>query len=67
MWTHDTFLTKKCGDIAVLFFFFAIKLHSKNKKITPWPESLNELYRPSYRCLSVKLVPTFADEGYHVA
>jgi hypothetical protein len=27
---------------------------------TPWPESASELYQPSYRCLSVKLVPTFS-------
>jgi hypothetical protein len=29
--------------------------------ITPWPESTSELYRPSDRRLSAKLVPTFAD------
>jgi hypothetical protein len=34
--------------------------------ITPWPESANELYRPSDRRLSAKLVPTFADRGSHV-
>jgi hypothetical protein len=28
---------------------------------TPWPESTSELYQPSDRRLSVKLVPTFAD------
>jgi hypothetical protein len=33
---------------------------------TPWPESASELYRPSYRRLSVKLVQTFADRGCHV-
>jgi hypothetical protein len=33
---------------------------------TPWPESASELYRPSDRCLSAKLVPTFADRGYRV-
>jgi hypothetical protein len=27
----------------------------------PWPESASDLYRPSDRHLSVKLVPTFAD------
>jgi hypothetical protein len=26
---------------------------------TPWPQSASELYRPSNRCLSAKLVPTF--------
>jgi CBS-domain-containing membrane protein len=32
----------------------------------PWLESASELYRPSDRRLSAKLVPTFADSGYHV-
>jgi hypothetical protein len=33
---------------------------------TPWHESVSELYRPSNRHLSVRLVPTFADRvpGY---
>jgi hypothetical protein len=31
--------------------------------ITPWPESASELYRPSNRRLSVKLVPIFEDTG----
>jgi hypothetical protein len=30
------------------------------------PESASELYRPSDRRLSTKLVPTFADIGCHV-
>jgi hypothetical protein len=34
--------------------------------ITPWSESASELYRPSDRRLSAKLVPTFADRGCHV-
>jgi hypothetical protein len=34
-------------------------------KQTPW-ESASELYRPSDRRLSTKLVPTFADRGCHV-
>jgi hypothetical protein len=33
---------------------------------TPWPESASELYRPSDRRLSSKLVPTFADRECHV-
>jgi CBS-domain-containing membrane protein len=37
-----------------------------DKKITPWPESESELYRPSDRRLSAKLVSTFADKGCHV-
>jgi hypothetical protein len=36
------------------------------KNATLWPESANELYRPSDRRLSAKLVPTFADEGCHM-
>jgi hypothetical protein len=32
-------------------------------KQTPWSEPASELYRPSDRCLSAKLVPTFADRG----
>jgi hypothetical protein len=38
----------------------------QTKKRTPWPESANELYRPSDRRLSVKLVPTFADKRCRV-
>jgi hypothetical protein len=32
---------------------------------SPWPESASELFRPSDRRLSAKLVPTFADIGCH--
>jgi hypothetical protein len=32
----------------------------------PWPESANELQRPSVRRLWAKLVPNFADRGCHV-
>jgi hypothetical protein len=35
----------------------------KQQKQTPWLESARELYRPSDRRLSTKLVPTFADRG----
>jgi hypothetical protein len=38
----------------------------KGKKKTPWSESASELYRPSDRRLSAKLLPTFADRGCHV-
>jgi hypothetical protein len=30
---------------------------------TPWPESVNEFYRPNDRTLSEKLVPSFEDRG----
>jgi hypothetical protein len=33
---------------------------------TPWPQFASELYRPSDRRLSAKLVPTFADRGCRV-
>jgi hypothetical protein len=33
---------------------------------TPWPESASELYLPSDRRLSAKLVATFADRGCHI-
>jgi hypothetical protein len=35
-------------------------------KKNPRSESANELYRQNYRCLSAKLVPTFADRRCHV-
>jgi hypothetical protein len=34
------------------------------RKQTPWPESANEIYRPSP--FLAKLVPTFEDRGFHV-
>jgi hypothetical protein len=40
------------------------QLRTKTK--TPWPESANELYRPSDRRLSTKIVSTYADRGSHV-
>jgi hypothetical protein len=36
------------------------------KQKTPWPESTSELYQPSDRRLSEKLVPTFVGRGCHV-
>jgi hypothetical protein len=35
-------------------------------KKTPWSESASELHRPTYRHLSAKGLPTFADRGCHV-
>jgi hypothetical protein len=31
-----------------------------------WPESASEQYRPSDRCLSAKLMPTFSDRESYV-
>jgi hypothetical protein len=36
-------------------------LHNLYSKLTPWPESASEIYRPSDLRLSAKLVPTFDD------
>jgi hypothetical protein len=36
---------------------------NNNKEQTPWPESASELYRPSDRRLSAKLVSAFVDRG----
>jgi hypothetical protein len=41
-------------------------MFGRNIKKTLRPESASELYRPSDRRLSVKLVPTFVDGGFHV-
>jgi hypothetical protein len=38
----------------------------EKERNTSWPESAIELYLPNDRCLSAKLVPTFADRGRHV-
>jgi hypothetical protein len=42
-----------------------MEILNKNKR-TPWTESASELYRPSDRHLSAKLVLTFEDRGSHV-
>jgi hypothetical protein len=48
------------GRFQMLSILKTIKINKK----TPWPQSANELYRPSDRRLSAKLVPTFfADRG----
>jgi hypothetical protein len=38
----------------------------KKNQQTPWSEFASELYLPTYRLLSEKLVPTFADRGRNV-
>jgi hypothetical protein len=48
-------LTKK-------YIFINIYKQTKN----PWPEYASEIYRPSDRRLSAKLVQTFADRECHV-
>jgi hypothetical protein len=41
-------------------YLHGAKNHHKHSEFT------SELYQPSDRCLSAKLVPTSADRGYHV-
>jgi hypothetical protein len=55
-------LTKQQEDA----FLFACLNYSDFTPKTQWPESARELYRPSDRRLSTKLLPTFADRGCHV-
>jgi hypothetical protein len=42
------------------------KERRRSKEKAPWPKSAIELYRPSVRRLSAKLVPTLADKGCHM-
>jgi hypothetical protein len=44
----------------------SIPVGRHDNKQTPCPESASELFRPSDRRLSMKLVRTFADRGCHV-
>jgi hypothetical protein len=58
----------ECGNLWISFllvFTCCTGLVSEKKK-TAWPESASELYRPSDRHLSAKLLPTFADRWCHV-
>jgi hypothetical protein len=45
---------------------YPLKTFLSCKTTTGPPQSASELYRPSNRCSSAKLVPTFADRGCHV-
>jgi hypothetical protein len=47
-------------------FYYETTGNWKGVQQTPWPEPASELYQPSDRRLSGKLVPTFADRGCHV-
>jgi hypothetical protein len=59
-----------CMSAVVLMYRYIYLLlivpNKKKKRTNPWPESANELYRPSDRRLSAKLVPTFVDRRCHV-
>jgi hypothetical protein len=43
-----------------LFHYYILQ---NKQKQTPWFQSASELYQPSDRRLSAKLVPTLADRG----
>jgi hypothetical protein len=53
-----------CFPPTRLHCFITQKVISVKISTTPWPESASELYRPSDRRLSTKLVPTFAHREF---
>jgi hypothetical protein len=52
------------GQVSVLYH--PARSRGWQNKKAPWPESASEVYRPSDLRLLAKLVPTFADTGFHV-
>jgi hypothetical protein len=50
----------------IMKFPTCYRSHKKLLKKNPWPEYARELYRPSDRRLSAKLVQTFSDRGCHI-
>jgi hypothetical protein len=58
--------TAWCIKLFSSLFLSSFSLILITNKQTPWSESASELYRPSDRRLSAKLVPTFVDRGCHV-
>jgi hypothetical protein len=65
--SEDSALGRQATVIFLLLGTSTITTNKQtNKQQTPWSESASELYRPSDRRLSAKLVPTFADRGCHV-
>jgi hypothetical protein len=58
--------TKNNKPTSLIFIIAYINIYKQQTKQTPWSESASELYRPSDRRLSAKLVPTFADRARHV-
>jgi hypothetical protein len=60
------FVTQKSTRSGSLFLSDGQYVGSPVDTQTPWSESESEVYRPSDRRLSVKLVPTFADGGCQV-
>jgi hypothetical protein len=67
-YVHQNYPTLCPANVSVstLVFSHLNPTNNKQSKQTSWPESASELYRPSDRRLSEKLVPTFADRGCHL-
>jgi hypothetical protein len=63
---YDLFMHLSHGNGPLSLYFCYVPTKKSRKQQDPWSESASELYRPSDRRLSEKLVPTFADRGQHV-
>jgi hypothetical protein len=64
-WDSDKQLWEHRLQTKYLHIFQSYLVNRKQTK-TPWPEFASEVYRPSDRRLSAKLVPTSANRGNHV-
>jgi hypothetical protein len=64
VFNHICSRTPRCNFSSTLYPQKMVVYNSSYK--TPWPEPASQLYQPSDCRLSAKLVPTFADRGYHV-
>jgi hypothetical protein len=56
----------KPRSLFVCYYYYYYYYYYWSDLWTSWPESVGELYWPSDRRLSAKLMPTFADRGCHV-
>jgi hypothetical protein len=61
--TSDFVAYIEAVEVYKSLFYSSVHMHGTAEKKTPWLESVRELYRPSDRLLSAKLIPTFADSG----
>jgi hypothetical protein len=52
---------------SIASFWNIVTPPNKQKPQTPWPKFASELYRPSYRCLSPKLLPHLWIDGATVS
>jgi hypothetical protein len=61
-WVIRNINNRSIREIGCIWISEEVICSDQNKQ-DPWPESASELYRPSYRRLSTKLMPTFEDRG----